>query len=599
MSNPRRARRGRKTIEWPENGLIIAAILARVSLDKDGKGKSTESQVSESRETCAEFYWTVDPADIYVDNSISASEFTEKERPEWERLRAAVRSGRLHVVIAWEVSRLSRSQREGLDFMADCKRVGTKIHIVAEERTFDLAKHADWKALRNLFADAEDESHKLSDRLNRGQRVDRGKGRQNGRCPYGYTRRYDEHTREPIQEIHAQEAEVVREIFERLANGEALSSVTLSLNKRDVPPPTRPGRHGTDEQGRPLKAVRGTDGRLTGKLVPVSKYGMWTHPTVRGIATNPVYIGKITSAPSYGTWNRDLSDLIDAPQYPRILNDDAVFFAAVKNVLRVRPSSPGSNFGGAGRPGAARHLLTHLAVCGACGGVITPGNRVYQAAVQPGASSPGANAVKGRKGFQPLPAGTVREAKVTRYYRCARVMHVNVQEPAADEYVGALVIDKLCELADVGGFTGYESERLIAARSEEAKLTSDLAEAVEQFSLGRISATTLGTIESRMRPRIAELQQRQRLLSVPASLHPFMASRGDPELIAKTWHGLTLEGKRSVLRELAEAVRLYPAKHAGRGQGHVSERIEVSWNPIYVVSGDAAVAGEGASVAEG
>ena len=605
MSNSRRARRGRKIIEWPESGLIIAAILARVSLDRDGKGKSVESQVSESREAAADLFWTVDPADVYTDNSISASEFTDKERPEWERLRAAIRSGRLHVVIAWEASRLSREVREGEDFMADCARVGTKVHIVTEDRTFDLARYGDKKTLRALFIDAENESHKHSDRLNRAGRADRGKGKQSGRCPYGYTRRYlPDPNGGPkplvIQEIHPAEAEIVREIIGRLADGWSISRVTTSLNKRNVPPPTRPGRHGTDAQGRPLKAVKDADGKPTGELVPVSKYGMWTHPTVRGIATNPVYISNITCKASYGTWTRDLSGLIDAPQYPRIL-EDAVFFAAVKNVIRTAgASSPGNNYGLGGRPGAARHLLTHLAVCGACGGVITPGNRVHQSAVPQDASSPGANAVKGKKGFQKLPEGTIRQTKVTRYYRCAKVMHVNVQEPAADEYVGTLVIDKLCELSAIGGFSGWESEQLIAARSEEAKLTASLAEAVEQFNLGRISAATLGTVESSMRPHIAELQQRQRLLSVPASLHPFMACGGDRDMIAKTWHDdLTLEGRRSVLRELAEAVKLYPAKHAGRGQGEVSERIEVTWNPVYVVSADQAAAADAGSVDSG
>jgi DNA invertase Pin-like site-specific DNA recombinase len=566
MSNSRRARRALQSIQWPASGQIIAAILARVSLDKDGKGKSTDSQVKENKAVCAEFFWTVAESDIYIDNSISASEFTDKERPAWLRLRSAVRSGRLHVVIAWEASRLSRSLKEGLEFMEECMQVGTRIHITVEERTFDLGKYSDWKALRNLFIDAENESHKHSDRLNRAQKTDRSDGKQNGICPFGLKITYVEaepgKPPKPVREISEEQAKVVREIIGSIAVGDSVSRVVTELNRRDVPPPSKR-----------------------------SKYGMWTRATVTGIARNPVYISKITRKASYGI-DRDLNDLVDAPQYPRIIEDDAMFFAAVKNLTRAKAADRTGS-----RLGAAAHLLTRIAVCGTCGGVITPGNRTYKSAAAP-AAQPGTNAVKGKKGFQALPEGTIREKKVTRYYRCAKKMDVNVPETEADQYISVLVIDKLCELCCIGGFSGRESAELIAARSEEAAARKRIEDATEQYNLDRISAETLGTIESKNRPLIGELQQRQRQLSVPASLYPFMSCDGDPELVAKTWHGLTLEGRRTVLRELAESITLHPAKHAGRGQAPVAERIEVTWNPVYIVSGDTAKATESGQAVE-
>ena len=121
---------------------------------------------------------------------------------------------------------------------------------------------------------------------------------------------------------------------------------------------------------------------------------------------------------------RNLANLIDAPQYPRIV-DDETFFRAARNLTdKLRRSfNPHVTV----ERGAARHLLTHIAECGTCSGIITPGNRVYASAVPKGA-----NAAKGSKGFQKLPVGTIREKKVTRYYRCARRQDVHVPEAAAD-----------------------------------------------------------------------------------------------------------------------------------------------------------------------
>ncbi len=627
MSNSYRARRARAR-RSASNALdlgrpLVVAILARVSLDKDGEGKSVGDQVEEGEEVLTwQETWVLDrDRDLYVDNSISASKYADgKERPEWLRLWEAVKTGRIDIVITWEVSRLSRMVLEGLNFLEDCIRAGTRIYVVSEEKLCDPEDSSDYDWLLEELRKAAGESAQKSKRLGRGARKMRSaRGRQNGRCPYGYVRRYlpdPEGGPKPlvVQEIVPAEAAVIVWAFTKAGlQGWSVSRLLTHLNAPgdhlDCDGRRGRGQAGTGHCGRPAAvplATRPGKKKVNKRGDPINKYGMWSRSTMTGILTNPVYIAKITKEASYGTENRDLREenLIDcaraedgSPVYPRII-EDGLFFAAVAN-LRAR-SGRGYNGGDEQRgirPGAAAHLMTHLAVCGACGAPMTPGDRVYQSAVQPGAAAQaGVNAVKGRKGFQKLPEGTVRERKVARYYRCAKVMHVNVQEPAADEYVVTLVLDKLCELARLGGLRGKETQELVSARAELDDAAEFLADARSRARKRKLSLDALEGIEAEYAPMIEELQERVRQLGAGVVLYPFMSSSGDLAEVAKVWDSLALEGKRSVLRELAESIRMYPAKHAGRCQGDVSERIEVIWNPVYVVSGDTVSAADSGTV---
>jgi site-specific DNA recombinase len=580
---PRRGR-GKPAIDLARPLVIV--IYARVSRDESGKKKSVSDQEAAIKAAIADAYpaWTVKL--VLTDNDISASDKTDKERQDWNRLRELVRKGQYDIVAVWEVSRLSRKAEEGLAFLRECRENGITGIYVAEGygQLYALDNPKDRSALRKEFDKAEDESDKIQVRVTRGQDGSRKKGRQHGICPYGYERTYDPQTREPAHAVVGAEAEIIREIITYVADGGSVTAMAVRLNKRDVPPPTRPGNR-------------------------VNRHG-WAASTVLGICCNPVYVSRITREPAWhntepgnrrfgATMGRNLADLVDAPAYPRIL-DDETFFRAARN-LQDKPRRAFNPHVEVER-GAACHLLTHIAVCGVCGGIITPGNRVYQSAAP--AARPGTNTAKGKKGFQPLPEGTIRERKVTRYYRCQRKMDVNVPEAAADEHVGALVIAKLAELAAVS-WSDQGSEELCRVCAELEDCEARAAERIEDLraELKKPGGGSPGLV-SMYRGLIAELEAEAARLrlekerqSVPEVLRPFADCGDDQDLIAKVWDRLPLEGKRSVLRTLAESIRMYPAKHSGRGQGPVSERIEVTWNPVYVVSGDTASAADDGNVA--
>ena len=591
----RSARRNRRDTSGIDlQRIMIVVIYCRVSKDDKGKQKSVTRQRADIEKAIARLYPLWQVTVVLIDNDKPAS--AGHERLEWERLRELVRKGQCDIVACWEIPRLSRVSEDGQAFMRECRDGGvTGIFKEAGQRggrVFLLEDADDRSDLRKEFDKAEDESDRLGGRVQDGMEDARASGRPNGIVPFGYIRKYDPENRELLgHEVVGAEAEIIAEIIAYIADGGSVAGMALRLNKRNVPPPTRPDNRG-------------------------NKHG-WAPSTVLGICTNPAYVSKITRVPAFrhtfpgerqfsATMGRNLADLIDCakrpdngePIYPRIVEDD-VFYRAAAN-LTDRPRRSFNPYVTVER-GAARHLLTHIAECGACGGNVTPGNRVYQSAVQPGADArPGANAAPGKKGFQRLPEGTQKARKVTRYYRCGRLYDVNVPEAAADEYVGVLVVAKLAELAGARWSTGFSSEELVRTRAEledrKARLDRETEELLEEKrkpgggspALVEVSRATIEVLER----EISDLRWKAELQAVPGALRTFAECGDNPDAIAGVWDGLPLEGKRSVLRTLAESVTLLPAKHAGRGQAPVAERIEVIWNPVYITSEDRASAAD-------
>jgi DNA invertase Pin-like site-specific DNA recombinase len=69
------------------------AIYARLSQDRGKLSENVDIQIEEAREYFAGQGWPVDERLIFSDNDISASLFSDKERPGWLDLLAAIRAG--------------------------------------------------------------------------------------------------------------------------------------------------------------------------------------------------------------------------------------------------------------------------------------------------------------------------------------------------------------------------------------------------------------------------------------------------------------------------------------------------------------------------
>jgi DNA invertase Pin-like site-specific DNA recombinase len=298
---------------------LDAVDYSRVS--DDSKRRDARSVTEQAKDNLADIRrngWR--HADSYSDNDVSASRFGTQERPDWNRLRADLDNDSkvFDVIVLWETSRGDRTADTWLQFLSACRKRGTLIHVTSHSTTYDVRKPRQWKILATDGIDNAYASEETSLRVKRDMKASAEAGRPHGSAPYGYRRVYDAET--GVMETQVPEepaAGIVREIISRVAEGEAVSAITKSLNRRGIPSP------------------RGKQ---------------WACYPVRRIATNRAYIAQRIwpgeRAPLPGIWE----PIIDPPD---------VFWDA-QAVLEARHNP-------ATRSGRASHLLSWLAICGKCG----------------------------------------------------------------------------------------------------------------------------------------------------------------------------------------------------------------------------------------
>lgn len=313
----------------PVTGLILAREYRRVSKDRSGRERSVGQQHDENADHAAQQGWTL--GEPYEDNDRSASEYATRTRDDFARLVEDVERDRFgaQVLILWEGSRLSRQMIEWVPLMHACKRAGICIYITQEWKVYDPRNGADWKALMNLGTDAESESWKVSQRVNRDVRANAAAGRPHGPTPYGYRRTRDERTGKVRDQLPDDEsARIVVEIFERIARGDALRAICADLNARHI---------------------------------PTQRASEWTPGTLRVIVKNHAYIGERTHVAGLGKGDRQsaLRRGLSAEYIPAVwdaLVSRELFYAA-NAVLEGRYGT---------HPGRGVHLLSGIAVCDVC-----------------------------------------------------------------------------------------------------------------------------------------------------------------------------------------------------------------------------------------
>jgi DNA invertase Pin-like site-specific DNA recombinase len=292
--------------------------------------RSIEQQNEAGAGAVTRYGWVV--ADRYPEPGLSASRYARKSRPEWERLRADVRGGRLDIVVLWEPSRGSRELETWAGFLNDCRAHNVRIYIASHDQLYDLANGRDWRALAEDGVDSAYESEKTSGRVRRGVAAAALRGEPYGRIPYGYKRRYEHDPthpkmRRPIQEPDETEAPTAREIITRLSRADSVSGIIYDLAQRGI----------TRRDGEP-----------------------WAHSSIiRMVLEGVVYIGK----------RRHNSGELLAGNWPPLVDED-VYWAAVA-VLRDPARKAAATARGGIRPGAARWLLSYIATCARCGAQLT------------------------------------------------------------------------------------------------------------------------------------------------------------------------------------------------------------------------------------
>jgi len=207
-------------------GPIRAVVYSRVSTDaQERDGTSLDTQERACEEYVNANGW------VLVESIRDTASGSSLDRPGIEKLRLLLRECTVGVVVAYDVDRLSRNQNQIEVLFDEAEQAGTQLQFVMEKFE-DTATGRFILAARAFIGEVERE--KISERTMRGkaERARTGKIPQGtGIGCYGY--RYNPETGR--REIHTDQANVVRRIFEKFCNGDGCSKIATALNREGTP----------------------------------------------------------------------------------------------------------------------------------------------------------------------------------------------------------------------------------------------------------------------------------------------------------------------------------------------------------------------------
>lgn len=297
--------------------MVVAAVYARISLDELGLEKGVQRQLEDARSLAEARGWQLEAE--YVDNDISAS--SGVRRPSYQRLLADAETGRFERIICWQTSRLWRNRVERAQAITRLGQLRIGI-VTCKGPELDLAS-AYGRGLASLVTEFDSmESEIKSERQVRANQQKAEEGKAAAFVLYGWKRIRETDSSGRIVGFHdvenEPEANVVREITQRILTGESLRAILIDLNERKVSPP------------------RGKGG--------------WTYSGLKNVVLRPA---NVALRVHHG-------DVIGPAAWPAILARDD--FDRVTALLKAPDRSQH-------RDGGRRHLLSFgVGLCGVCGG---------------------------------------------------------------------------------------------------------------------------------------------------------------------------------------------------------------------------------------
>lgn len=204
-----------------------AGIYARISEDRDETQAGVGRQIDDCEQLARSRGWEV--VERYVDNDLSA--YRGNKRPEYRRMLEDIVDRRLDAIVVYHQDRLHRQPRELEEFFDVCDSAGlTQLASVSGD--IDLSTHDGRLKARILGAVARNQSDAASRRLQRKalQVAREGAVAGGGTRPFGFEGDF--------VTVRESEAEVIRELAERLLGGETLRALCRDLNDRGITTPT-------------------------------------------------------------------------------------------------------------------------------------------------------------------------------------------------------------------------------------------------------------------------------------------------------------------------------------------------------------------------
>ena len=163
------------------NDSKAVAYLRRSRVDETRTGTvSYEAQEAAVRQMARR--WDYDDVPILVDWGRSGG--SERRRPGYLQLRAAIEAGQVQDVFSYDLSRLTRSLEEWVRLATLCRERGVRIHL-SREGTFDFTT-ASGEMLANILASVAQAVRRwASERSTETVNALRARGESIGRKPYG------------------------------------------------------------------------------------------------------------------------------------------------------------------------------------------------------------------------------------------------------------------------------------------------------------------------------------------------------------------------------------------------------------------------------
>lgn len=440
----------------PRPDTVVLREFLRVSKDRSGREKSPKQQ-HDDHVRDADLHGFQLHQSPYREVG-SASRYAKKERDEFPLMIAALEAGRFEAdgLALWEGSRGSRKVSEWallLDLLAGGPKL---VWIHTHGRMYDATNHRDRRTLLEEAVDAEYESGKTSDRLRRDHADRAAQGGPAGRISWGYRSLYDDRTgklvrREP--DVESGRVDLVRELFERFVTGETLKRVERDWAERGV----------VNGKGNPFRSDE-----------------------LRNILRNRVYIGDRVYVQGRVTrwWRARDEALITAGQWEPIVDRQRFFDvqAILDDPRRLTM-----------HPGAARHMLSMIALCDPCSGPMSAkirhGNWRY---------------ICQAKGCTTIPKDDLDALGLRRLedYLSSENVHQGLRQ--ADERDG---------------------EELGRIRVDIAKEAAELANLKSRAKAGELSIDFAASVEPGIRARLSGLEERRQELETPPDLRGLVGSR--------------------------------------------------------------------------
>ncbi|MBG6095951.1 recombinase family protein [Nocardioides luteus] len=493
-------------------------LYARISEDVSGDGLKVADQLERCRKHAADRGWDV--VAEKTDNDITA--LKGDDRPGYAEVLRLVRLRKVDHVVVWQTSRLLRNRRERAEAIElfGRQRVGI---IAVKGVSFDLST-AYGRGQAGIMGEFDTmESEVKSERILAAATERAEAGRPAGYLGYGWVQHGKGRDATYVED--PEQANIIREIVDRLLAGDTLLAITEDLNSRDVPSPEASmwTRLTTEEQERRLRNGRKPPSKAWGKT-SVKKLAI----RQSNVAIRVHHRGKKDEAEFDGSW----PPLVDKSKHDRVT---ALLADPKRRVNGLSKDGPI-------RPGARRHLLSWgIGECGVCG------DRLRVAPKQ------------GRYGKRHI------------LYTCDSKGCVGRNEESVDLLVRAVVLDRLSR-PDAFDWLRRDDDEVRVLTERAASLRQRLDDAAEDYADGLIDREQMRRITARLQPELehAEDERRQASTAVGVDVLQPLAEDGAED----RWDAMGITERRAVLETLGLRVRVNRQR---RGPGFDPNSIEFIW----------------------